>query len=136
MSVDDYDREPTRGDVSVQLSYPHNSHTGRRGQLTVTDRMSGLVLVDVELTAEQVMDLMAHTPVRVSGATLPVRPDRIGKRMHVDSTAIGHNDPRDPEQVRADYLAAGWDAASVRRTNAGQQVVAYRWAADDASAGE
>ncbi|MEU3452232.1 hypothetical protein ABZ671_01115 [Micromonospora sp. NPDC006766] len=136
MTADDFDREPVPGDVSVQLSYPYNSHTGRRGHLTVTDRMSGLTLVEVDLTAGQVMDLMAHTSVRVSGATLPARPDLIGKRMETDSTTVGHNDERDPEQVRVGYLVAGWDTAQVRRTNSGHQVTARRWVDPAAGDGE
>lgn len=122
-----YDREPVPGDVLVQLSFPYSNIDGRYVSLAITDRTSGLPLVEVPMTAEQFMDVMSHTATRVSGATLPARPERIGKRMVVDTTSLGRSPERTPEQVRDAYLADGWDVADVRRTNFGHQVVARRW---------
>ncbi|RKR92716.1 hypothetical protein BDK92_7194 [Micromonospora pisi] len=123
------DAEP--GDVLIQLSYPtSNLDDAGIAELGVTDRMSGQALVRVRMNAEQFLGVMSNTGTVVGGAVVPVHPERIGKRSQHTSTAIARNSDLDPEQVKADYLANGWDTVRISKTNSGQQVSATRWVTD------
>lgn len=115
------------GEVVLQISHPRSNTDGHSAELTIRDGASGLTIVRVRLNAEQFLDLMASTSVRVEGADLPAHPERIGKLSQNVSTTIRNGDPRTPEQVRDDYLTDGWDAVRIDRTNYGHRVVAYRW---------
>lgn len=119
------------GDVSVQLSYPTSNTDGRRAQLTVIDRMSGVRIVEVTFSPEQLMELMAHTAVVVSGAVLPKRPELIGRRQQITGTTLARDSVATPEEVRDEYLAAGWESVQIHRTNRGARVTARRWVADE-----
>ncbi|MFY1686541.1 hypothetical protein [Plantactinospora sp. WMMB782] len=118
------------GDVLLQLSYPQSSD-GQRARLTITDQMSDVVLASVNLTAEQLMSFMSTTATRVGGAHLPRRPELIGRRQETTKTNVDRNSDRTAEQVRDEYIAAGWESVQIQSTNFGCRVVARRWVADD-----
>lgn len=119
------------GDISIQVSYPTGMDGDRVVRLEITDRMSGQALVRAALTSAQFTEILSATGTVVSGAVLPVHPERIGKRMQNVSTNIKHGDDREAEAVRDAYLADGWETARIDRTNFGRRVVAYRWISDD-----
>ncbi|TDC26877.1 hypothetical protein E1211_29720 [Micromonospora sp. 15K316] len=119
------------GDVSVQFSFPVSNTEGRYAQLAVTDRMSGVQIVRVNLSPEELVEFLAHTSVRLSGAVLPKRPELIGRRQQTTGTSLRHGADHTPEQVRDEYLAAGWESVQIQTTNYGHRVVARRWVTDD-----
>lgn len=118
------------GEVLIQISHPHSNVDGRYAQLSIRDSTSGQRLIDVRLTAEQFLDLMSATSVRVQGAQLPTHPERIGKRSQNVTTSLGREAKQTPEQVRDAYLADGWESVRIDKTNFGHRVVAYRWIED------
>lgn len=120
------------GDVSIQLSYPTSNIDGRYAQLTVIDRVSGVQIVQVTFRPEELVEFMAHTSVKVSGAVLPKRPELIGRRQQITGTSLRRDSVVTPEEVRDEYLAAGWESVQIQRTNSGHRVVARRWVADEA----
>jgi len=122
------------GDVLVSITYPQGGSGGARATLRVEDRMSSETLVQVELSAEQFMRIVASGSTYVVGARLPDHPERIGRRMQNTSTDIrSHADGADAEaeRVRDQYLAEGWEGTHIDRTNFGRRVRAYRWIADE-----
>lgn len=125
------DAEP--GEVLITLTHPHGAGT-RRATLHIVDSRSGERLVEVDLTPEQFMAVMSSSATRVTGAQLPVHPERIGKRSQNVSTNIrshGEDIDAEAEKVRAAYLTDGWETVRIDRTNFGRRVVAYRWIDDD-----
>lgn len=118
------------GDVSVQLSYPHSNIDGRYAQLTVIDRVSGVQIVRATLGPDELMQFMAHSSVHLSGAVLPQRPELIGRRQQITGTNLGRDSVVTPDEVRDEYLAAGWESVQIQRTNFGHRVVARRWITD------
>lgn len=135
-----YTPDTKRGDVQVQLSYPTRTGLGvadedrRIAALTITDRTSGQILVSLELTAAEYLSIMSSTGTTVSGAALPARPERIGRRRQNTSTDIPRGYPGDTDariaEVVAEYQAEGWET-EVRRQNYGHSVIARRWVDDE-----
>jgi hypothetical protein len=131
------------GDIMIQLSFPTQSDPGgidedrNIGHFTITDRMSGQVLIDVDLSAAEFLSMMSGTGTPVSRARLPARPVRIGMRAEVFWARIPLTYGADKIEraaqitaVVAQYESEGW-IATARRTNSGDVVVARRWIDDD-----
>lgn len=131
------EREP--GDVAVRLSFPIRTGMGADkrpfANLRITDEVSGQVIVEVELNAEEFTGMVGGVAAHVSGAYITTHPERIGKRSQNHSTDLcyadvtGGDDAVDAEAlaVRTRYLTDGWQSVRVDRTNYGRRVVAYRW---------
>lgn len=124
------------GDVLITLTHPHGGGESR-ARLVIEDQMSGTVLIEVELTGEEFLSVISSTATRVSGATLPRTPERIGRRSQNVSTNIHRASGVDVDveaaRIREEYLADGWEAVRIDKTNYGRRVVAHRWIADAAS---
>jgi hypothetical protein len=131
MSEKIYTTAHQRGYVSVSLSYPTGGARGRVATLRVTDSPSGQTLVEVDLSADDLMELMSNGVPNLTGARTPAYPERIGKRSQSTHTEIrgGSADVLDKvaEAQRLAYLADGWEAVQINRTNFGRLVVAHRW---------
>lgn len=125
------------GEVTISLSYPRGGGVPDQARLHVEESISGQCLIGVTLTADQFLSLLSGTVLRVTGATITATPERIGKRMQNISVPIRHGDAADidadAERAKAMYLADGWHAVRIDRTNFGRRVVAYRWVDNDAS---
>ena len=124
------------GDVLITVTYPQGGGEVRHATLRVEDQMSGITLVQVDLTPEQYMRILASGAVPVSGARLPARPELIGRRMENTATSIrnGAVDTDidvEAQRVRDQYLADGWEQVSIDKTNFGRRVRAYRWVTDE-----
>lgn len=133
-----------RGDVSVRLGFPTGTAGKRRATLEVTCRASNTTILEVDLSPEALMELMGGGDPVLSGARLPVHPERIGRRSQNTSTDITHAALSNDRAVRSgnqfdelakaratQYLAEGWEEVRIDRTNYGRRVVAYRWIDDD-----
>lgn len=128
-----YTSDAERGEVLITLTHPRGGGD-RRVTLRVEDSMSGQMLVEVDLTPDQFADIISASATRVTGATLTAHPHRIGRRSQNTSTDIRHyGDALDAEAKRISnaYLADGWEATRIDRTNFGRRVVAYRWIDDE-----
>lgn len=117
------------GDVLISLTHGRSNVAENYVRLEVTDQMSGVVLVRATLDAHQFADIMGSVGTVVSGAAIPTSPERIGRRRENTSVSVGRG--VDPEPVRAELEAEGWESIRVDPTNFGHRVVAYRWIADE-----
>lgn len=119
-----------RGDVQISLTYPKGGG-GTRATLRVEDVPSGETLVDVDLDPEQYINIMSSGVTIVTGAHVTTRPERIGRRMQNTSAEVrlgtGVDLDAEAERKRATFLAEGWEAVRIDKTNFGRRVVAYRW---------
>lgn len=128
----DIDDDPKPGDVEIIISHgTSNQPPYRQVHLEITERISGQRLIDVALTSEQFGILLGSSTVYAS-ADLPPHPERIGKRMEVDTQEVAHaigdeEGVTQAETITQTYLDGGWDTAQVRRTNRGMRVTARRW---------
>jgi hypothetical protein len=120
-----YVSDDAPGDVQLQLSYPSTADNDRIVDLEAVERMSGMRLFKVRLSAEQFTALLSTMAVNASGAIVAPRPDRIGKRSERCTVPVDRSD--DPQAVKVEMLAEGWTTAEVRKTNSGYLVVADRW---------
>jgi hypothetical protein len=129
--TDIYRSDYAPGDVLISLTHGRSNHDENFVRLEVTEQMSGVVLVRVNLDAKQFTDIMGNVGTVVSADYLPAKPERIGRRRENASVSLGHG--VDPEPMRAKFEADGWETVRVDRTNFGHKVVAYRWIADAVS---
>jgi hypothetical protein len=124
------------GDVQISLDHLRVSDSNEMVRLAITDKRSGQVLAQVDLTAKQFTQMVGSTVITVSGAILPVHPERIGRReqntsMDITYRSAGNNLDAAAEAARDAYLAAGWEHVRITRTNYGRRVTANRWIDDD-----
>ncbi|MCW6003821.1 hypothetical protein K1W54_04390 [Micromonospora sp. CPCC 205371] len=126
--------DATPGDVLISLTHGRSSHDENFVRLEVTEQISGVVLVRVNLDAKQFTDIMGSVGTVVSADYLPAHPERIGRRRENTSVSLGTG--VDPEPVRAAFEADGWEMVRVDRTNFGHRVIAYRWIANAVSTTE
>lgn len=119
------------GDVLISLTHPRSFDGGRRVDLEIRDQMSGQTVIRVSMLPEEFAEVMSSTGTCVGGAAFTPHPERLGRRSQNTSTVVRYDSDRTPEQVRDDYLAAGWEQVRVDRTNYGHRVVAYRWIDDE-----
>lgn len=129
----------TDGHVSIALAHP-SSNSGETPivRLEVTDRASRIVVLQVELDAEQFLNLMANRTA-YGPASWTSHTDRIGKVMRHDSAILP---PETFPNVEAAKLGAevwgqenGWTYTDARRNNASSWVfTGRRW--DDPEPGQ
>lgn len=124
-----YTSDATPGDVLISLTHGRSNHDENFVRLEVTEQMSGVVLVRVNLDAKQFTDIMGSVGTIVAADFLPGRPERIGRRR--ENTSVSLRSDADPESARARFEADGWESVRIDRTNFGYRVVAYRWVAED-----
>ncbi len=127
-------------EVFVQLSYPTTNRpggktdaAGRYVSLRIKDDVSGQILVDLDLSAEEWTQILAceGIPIR-EGAATGEHLERIGKRMVHDQIPLGFNPSPEAAQAAVDKaLADGWETAQVERRNFGSVVVTRKWVDQD-----
>lgn len=137
-----YTSEYRAGDVSVRLSYPLSNQPGERhANLVIIDRPSGMTVIDVRISADQLLNLFSGSLAELTGAAFTKYPERIGKKALVTSKALrGHNVngidiDEEAQEWKDQFLADGWEAVRIDRTNYGRNVVAHRWVVENESAG-
>ena len=112
------------------------SASGERGvRLSIEDRASGVNLVEVNLTPQQVFDLVRGMHQEVEGEITP-HLDRIGKTMEHDTVTVPAEITRYwprfgviAEKRAQDWAmehAPGWETYTARRNNVGAVNVAVR----------
>lgn len=114
------------GDVLIALTFPQGGG-GRRASLTIKEQISGETLIDIDLSPDEFLSFMSNCGTYVNGARITRNPQRLGKRQQYVHTDIRFNVTAHPEQVRAEYLADGWEVVYIDNTNFGHRVRAYRW---------
>jgi hypothetical protein len=129
-------------DIEVRLGWPTGG--GREGNwadLVITDRVSGNVILDFELSGEQVAGLLANRGARVSAELCgPAQYERMGMKLEVGSveTEFTNASVREPhaamnvaalEQLKEN--GGEWDEASWYRHNYGWGLHTRRWIEDD-----
>lgn len=124
----------------IQTGHWHDNQGGHGMSLHVEDELSGVTLLDLQLTAEQAYDFMRGSTQTVQGNHSP-RLDRVGKRMVNDSLTYDSKDlgdhfwsDRDAKLAHAVELAKAewpdWESYEPRHTNsAGVTVVVRKWVA-------
>jgi|tagenome__1003787_1003787.scaffolds.fasta_scaffold19426802_2 hypothetical protein len=127
----DFDSEAKPGDVEITISHgTSNQPPYRLVHLEITERISRQRVVEISLTSEQFGILLGSATVYAS-AELPPHPERIGKRMEVDTQevahAIGDEAVTQAEAIARAYWDGGWDSVQARRTNRGMNITARRW---------
>jgi hypothetical protein len=124
------------GDVEVRLSFPTvigvvGADRHPTARLVVTDEASRMTIVEVEIPAAELMQMIAGGGARVSGAYVTSHGARLGKSQQNTSTDLiteyGVDVDAAAAEQEASYLAAGWEVVRIDRTNFGRRVVAYRW---------
>lgn len=119
--------------VSVRLGFPTNQNgSDRRAFLEITDETSSLLMLELEISAEQLMALLGGSTAYVT-AGITSRLDRLGKQMQHGSTTWddGHETKEPEAQARAEAWAAenGWESVSVRQAHGTWRAIGRRWAA-------
>jgi hypothetical protein len=104
-------------------------------RVEIIDDVSSTRLAEFKLDPEQIWAILRGGVVNVEGEITKF-PDRIGKRMFVESFVVpkevlGRTFDRDAKiQLGHDYVKAnypGWDTYSARATSTGVTVVTRRW---------
>jgi hypothetical protein len=104
--------------MRVRLSRPINY--GANFYLEITDETSRMVVMELELDAEALADLMSNREAKAP-AGVTTKLDRVGKLMEHDQVVLESSTFKD--QADADAAAdnwrtrEGWDTASVSRNN-------------------
>jgi hypothetical protein len=118
--------------VSVRLGFPiNNMQSERTARLEIHDETASIMLMEIELSAEQLMALLGNSAAHTT-AWMPVRLDHVGKRMETDSTVIGKKWDMTAEAADAAGIAwafdNGWEQFDIRSTNTGEYVaLGRRW---------
>jgi len=127
-------RESKPGEVSIRLGYPtNNTRENRYASLEVTDEASGMMILEVDLEADQLLALMSGSTAYVTATILVPKPERVGKLLEVTSTMIRngtgstHDQEAAAEATAAGYRDQGWEDVSSRRVRDGINVTARRW---------
>jgi len=139
MGVHRRNEEGTRGDISVHLGFPiSNAEPERGARLEIIDEMSGLMMISVNLTAIQLLEMMAGQHTRAHAEVFVPHPGRLGKRMETVNTLIsgggisGEEADTAAEATAAGYRDQGWEFVGITRTNTGgRNVTARRWVAPE-----
>lgn len=119
--------------MSIQLSYPQTNSDeypdthGKYVNLRLEDEESGLVVADIDLSAQQWMLAQSTAFVHVQ-AQVPVDLTRVGKRREVQTEKLGYVAPEDAERVADAHRAAGhWDVVTTGSRQGGRYVELVRW---------
>lgn len=122
----------TDGHVSIALAHP-SSNGGETPivRVEVTDRASRIVVLQVELDAEQFLSLMANRTA-YGPASWTNHTDRIGKVMQHDNVILPSETFPNPEAAKlgAEVWGQenGWTYTDARRNNVGSWVfTGRRW---------
>lgn len=129
--------------VDISLTHPSSNMDDRKvATLRVVDRVSGMLLVQVDLTPDEFMDLHRSATVWASNsAEVSDYLDRVGKRMVVETlkwqrgefTVVGYDYKAVPPEIQESidfHVTSLWDTADARQTNFGWQVVFRKWIDD------
>lgn len=129
-----YTCEAEEHSLVVNLGFPINMRSDQPNgaRLTITDGTSRQVIGELQLSAEQLVDLLRGGDVHLVADYYIKHPERIGKRVQNVSTAIVELPGGAPidtlaETVEHEYLEQGWEVVSIQRTNTGRTVTARRW---------
>lgn len=124
------------GDVEIMISHStSNKPPYRQVHLEIYERISRQRIVDVRLTSEQFGILLGSSTVYAS-AELPPHPERIGKRMEIETRTLAQKNYRsrsaddidsEAEAIAFGYRSNGWDSVQIGRSNTGRTVTARRW---------
>jgi hypothetical protein len=127
------------GPVVVSLGFPTTNvegpkvTNGRYARLTITDEASRMIVVDVRLSAHELLLMMAGQEIKV---TEEVRwtehPERIGLQRQVHSERLGRISDTEAERVLAsaqvEAVGSGrWDMVTLGRHNDGKSLQYVRW---------
>lgn len=115
------------GELEIVFARTTHGNGNYTMHLLVTEQSSRTTLVDVELNAEQYMQLMSASHITMQGS--PVRhPQHIGKVMQHAAISFEHNQEKKARKVGIRALASGkWEDAEVRRQNTGWTLFLRRW---------
>lgn len=119
----------------IQVSYPSSNlyDSARVVTLAIRDDASGECVLDVDISANDWVNIQSTLGVEVEGVTSD-HPERFGKRLEVDSHRLGHGaTEKELEETRQEMLAEGWETATIRKHNFGPAVHVRRWVDDDAT---
>lgn len=122
--------------VSVRLSYPEGSDTGKRVEIRIEDETSSQAIVEVELGADQLIMLMSGRLAYGTGEVAE-HPDRFGRklvtqRFALDAERLGLGYAARAEhpgvQSRMEELYAdGWADLSYQCQRGEHSIFARRW---------
>ncbi len=123
----------------IQTGHWHNNQGSHGMSLHVEDELSGVTVLDLQLSAEEAYDLMRGSTMTLTGHHSP-HLDRVGKTMVNDSVTYASKDlggwdlDRDAKLAEGVKLAKvefpGWESYEPRHTNsAGVTVVVRKWVA-------
>lgn len=127
-------------DVDIRLSWPiSNDREDRYGNLVITDRLSGVRVIDLELNAEQITNLLAGSGAKVPATVLdPEIYKRVGKKyvwervpFYAELIPISTREVTEAMEVYADQQvwAGGWEGYRWSLHNYGWELTVYKYEA-------
>lgn len=123
MKVHTNQSEP--GELEIVFARTTHGGGGYTMHLQVLESSSRTTLVDVQLNAEQYMQLMSASHITVQGTPIQC-PEHIGKVMQ--NAAISFKEEKKARRSGIKALASGrWEDAEVRRQNFGWTLYLTRW---------
>lgn len=132
--------------AELRISFPHSSESGYRAEIEIRDRTSGMLLAEIELDAQQWLDISAGRGLTVPAVTTAY-PQRIGKQVEHETVYYGPAptgkgaqvawDERMKTTMLAHMVQGGWEThREPARNNTGQVYVTYyRWVQPKENAG-
>lgn len=104
-------------------------------RVTVVDATSGIQILSFNMNNAQFMHFMSSNGSLQLSAELTSKWENLGKISVHDTTRVknllGTEADAEAERIRDEYLANGWDHASVRRQNYGLAVHALKYVDPD-----
>jgi hypothetical protein len=131
-------------EVLITLTFPSaarsqnkaNDH-GRYASLHIEDRASGIPLIDVDLSPDEFLSIMANSSTRITtGATTSPRLDLVGKRRIHEARPLGRLYTDETQraviiaEATAQAIADGWEQAAPQQHNWGWALHCERWVGD------
>lgn len=117
--------------VSVRLNFPINmGNNERRAVLEIHDETAAILLLEVELNAEQLLSLLGNSAAHVN-AYLPARLDHVGKQMEHGSMTWddGYTTKEHEARTRAEEWrsAGGWETLDLYQAHGKWRATGCRW---------
>lgn len=105
-----------------------NDESDGNFRLSVRDPASRARIVEIELSPEQIANLISQRVAQGAATVWPATADRWGAQVTTDSVTIPHG--TDPEEFARECAAAnGWDDYTLPDDGSPRTVRFYRWEA-------
>lgn len=97
---------------------------GRRSMLRITEEVSGQVVLELEMNANDLQDLLSNRETRPVARRIGPHPERWGHEMLL--TSATYREEHQAREARDLLERNGWQVDEIRRNNTGRHVVTGR----------